>query len=72
MWYYHSPIGLMKISRTNSGRFILEILDEQFSYSSPQAAASDVYCHVTGCYEWDSLDGSVSDVPSDIRYWESK
>lgn len=71
MWYYRSPIGMMKIFRTNSGRFILEISDERFSYHSPQAAASDVYNHVTGCYEWDSLDGSVCDVSPNIEDWES-
>ncbi len=71
MWYYHSPIGVMKIFQSNSGRFILEILGERFFYHSPQAAADDVYCHTTGCYEWDSLDGSVLDVPSGIRDWDS-
>lgn len=40
------------------------------SCHSPQAEADNVYMHVTGCYDWDCLDGEVDDVPSDLSEWE--
>lgn len=70
MWYYNSPIGIMKIQFCENQRYTLEINEEIYgSYHSSQAAADDVYNHVTGCYEWDSLDGTISDVPSGINEW---
>ena len=39
-------------------------------YENPIQAADDVYTHVTGCYEWDALDGKVPDEPTDLGEWE--
>jgi hypothetical protein len=51
------------------GKYKLIIDDEWYgSYQSVVAAADDVYCHVTGCTEWDILDGSI-DSPTDIYQW---
>lgn len=72
MWCYNSSVGIMKIYLSSNQRYILEICDEIYgSYHSPQAAADDVYNHATGCYEWDSLDCCVPDVPSGLSEWES-
>lgn len=38
-------------------------------YDSTVAAADDVYIHVTGCSDWDALDGTFLDVPTDIYEW---
>lgn len=72
MYKYHSPIGLMIIKyNPESQRFLLIINDMCYgSYHSAVAAADDVYVHVTGCDEWDFLDGEVLDSPSDISEWE--
>lgn len=37
---------------------------------TPQAEADNVYMHCTGCYEWDKLDGTVLDCPTDLSGWE--
>lgn len=69
MWYYESPIGIMKIYKNHTGRYSLQILETVYgSYESPIAAADDVYVFVTGCYEWDSLDGTI-EPPTDIYEW---
>lgn len=31
------------------------------------AAADDVYCHATGCYDWDHLSSELDQVPTDIH-----
>ncbi len=41
-------------------------------YPTAVAAAADVYCHSTGCYDWDKLDGTIFNVPAEIFYWEWK
>ena len=70
MWIYRSPIGLMKIFPNHSRRYSLEINGITYgSYHSPNAAAQDVYSHVTDCIEWDMLDGTVFDVPDSIYDW---
>lgn len=70
MYRYASPVGLMYIKH-NNGKFDLIINDVCYgSYQSAVAAADDVYVHVTGCYDWDKLDGTIADVPTDIHEWE--
>ncbi|MCM1219399.1 MAG: hypothetical protein NC548_33385 [Lachnospiraceae bacterium] len=70
MWYYKSPIGLMKIYKNSSGRYSLQIKDNVYgSYNSAVAAADDVYMFATGCHQWDSLEGKLNP-PSDIHEWE--
>ena len=71
MWVYHSPIGDIFIKQLNNGRYGMihkGIVWE--SCHSPQAEADNVYMHVTGCYDWDCLDGEVDDVPTDLSAWE--
>ena len=70
MWVYNSPIGLMRISQNKTGRCDLRIEDTVYgSYLSAVAAADDVQSFVTGCYEWDMLDGTLYP-PSDLSEWE--
>lgn len=70
MWYYKSPIGLMKIYKNTSGRYSLQINGTVYgSYNSAIAAADDVYMFATGCYQWDSLDGTLNP-PTDICEWQ--
>jgi hypothetical protein len=72
MFVYRSKIGLMKIFHDPKiERFALLINDTRYgNYHSAVAAADDVYCHVTGCYDWDLLDGEIMDAPTDIYEWE--
>ena len=71
MYGYNSPIGPMIIffdKRVN--RFALAINDTLYGhYHSAVAAADDVYCHVTGCDQWDLLDGKIFDAPTDLAEW---
>ncbi len=72
MWKYESPIGLLYIKELKNKRYGLfynEILIE--SSASPQAEADNVYMHCTGLFEWDSLDGTVFDLPNDLSEWEN-
>ena len=54
MWIYRSPVGILKIVRQPDGTFGLchnETVWE--ACDTPQAEADNVFCHVTGCDEWD-------------------
>lgn len=70
MWYYKSPIGTIIIKRIPEGYGLIinETLYE--IHPTPQSAADNVYMHVTGCYEWDILDGEIDDEPVDLSEWE--
>jgi len=70
-YIYKSQVGKMVIGvDRNVNRFALIINDTCYGhYNSAIAAADDVYMHVTGCYEWDLLDGEV-DPPTHISEWE--
>ncbi|RDY30321.1 hypothetical protein [Lachnotalea glycerini] len=71
MYYYNSPVGKMSIYQNSSGKYLLNICDIVYGhYVNAVAAADDVYMHVTGCYDWDSLDGSIEDVPTNIKEWD--
>lgn len=71
MWVYHSPIGDLYIKQLPNGRYGLIYNGTVWeSSSTPAAEADNVYLHVTGCDEWDALDGTVDDVPTDISEWE--
>lgn len=72
MWKYGSPIGTMYIRTNNqTGKYNLVINGKALgNYSSAVAAADDVYTHSTGCLEWDMLDGTIADVPTDIYQWQ--
>lgn len=70
MWVYYSPVGTFSIKQNPDGRYGLFVGSECFgSYSTPVQAADDVYLHVTGCTEWDTLDGKVSGEPTDLSEW---
>ena len=72
MWIYNSPAGPMQIFKNRSGRYSLQIGDTVYGvYDSAIAAADDVYMFVTGCSNWDSLNGKV-DAPTDIYEWEQE
>ncbi len=69
MYVFKSSIGLFWIKQVPSGWHLgidNEILG---TYQSAVAAADDVYVHVTGCYDWDKLDG-IEDAPTDIYEWD--
>lgn len=68
MWVYHSAIGDLIIKRLPNGQYGLEfdgIIWE--SCHSPQAEADNVYCHVTGCSDWDESDECG---PCDLSEWK--
>ena len=70
-WAYRSPIGTMYIRKLEDGRYGLLIDGIVWGSShNPQALADNVFCHATGCYDWDRLDTMVSDVPTSIHEWE--
>ncbi|NLI91417.1 MAG: hypothetical protein GX434_04195 [Peptococcaceae bacterium] len=73
MYFYNSPVGLMEIRYdTSNNRYLLIIKGMCYgAYPSPLAAADDVYMHVTGFYEWDSLSRDVSK-PRNIKEWEKE
>jgi len=68
MWIYRSRIGTLRIVRTKEGKYGL-MYDGTIweACSTPQAEADNVYCHVTGCDEWDSCEESG---PQDLSEWE--
>lgn len=70
MYFYKSPVGVFWIRPTTDRRFVLGFGHEIIGvYYTPVAAADDVYVHVTGCTEWDMLDGKV-DGPTDLSEWD--
>lgn len=71
MWKYDSPIGPLYIKEIKNKRYGLLYNGIIFeSCNTPQAEADNVYMHCTGCWEWDSLDGTVSNAPRDLSEWE--
>lgn len=68
MRIYRSPVGILKIVLQPDGTFGLchnETVWE--ACDTPQAEADNVFCHVTGCDEWDSCPDAG---PSDLSEWE--
>ena len=71
LWVYRSPIGDICIKRLENGRYGMIYDDTVWeSSSTPQAEADNVYCQSTGCSDWDLLDTTDVDVPSDLSEWE--
>lgn len=72
LYRYQSPVGIMLIYFDPSHRkYALQIGNTVYElHDSAQSAADNVYMHVTGCFKWDSLDGSVLDAPTDLSEWE--
>ncbi len=74
VFLYNSPIGLffIKYNRNNNKWILGKGSDIYGQYSSPIAAADDIYCQSIGCYEWDSfeIDLILEEIPTDIYCWE--
>lgn len=72
MWRYISPIGVICIKYLPEHSAYGTIYDGIVweTCDNPQASADNVYCHCTGCLDWDLLDGTVLDVPTDLSEWE--
>ena len=71
MWFYKSPVGLMRIYQKINRRYCLEISGIVYgTYHSAKAAADDVQSFCTGCDEWDNLSSTFTDYPSDLSEWE--
>lgn len=69
-WRYDSAIGPLYIVALKDGTFGF-VYDHTIweSSDSPIAEADNVRAHVTGCWDWDKLDGKVPD-PIDLSEWE--
>lgn len=69
IFVYKTPFGPLTIRPQSNGRWALWIRDEVLgSYHSPMAAADDVYCQVTGDYDFDDWDHD--DIPTGLDEWE--
>lgn len=69
MWKYQSKKGVFWIKKNPDGRYALGVESECLgNYHSPQAAADDVFCCVTGYAPWD--DQGTVDQPTDLGEWE--
>lgn len=69
MWACKTKIGLFKIIALSNGRYDLWINDVNLgNYSSPDAAADDVYNCATGWDDWDLQ--LMVDHPSDLSEWQ--
>lgn len=69
MWVYHSSIGLLKIVRMDDGLCYFMFGDDPTPWSGhpdPQVVADDVFCHATGCPDWDNSDITG---PADLSMW---
>lgn len=56
MYYYKSSIGTLKIVKIQGVYYFMFGDDETAwtGHTDPNAVADDVYCHATGCFEWDN------------------
>ena len=69
MWVYQTPIGLLKIVRERDGICYFMFGNDSThwtGHANPQSVADDVYCHATGCPDWDYSDISG---PTDLSEW---
>lgn len=72
MWIYRSPIGLLWIVRLSDGicYFMFGNDDTAWTgHADPKVVADDVFCHATGCPQWDN--SSISG-PNDLSEWERR
>ena len=69
---YVSPVGIFVIQYDyNESKWSLGINNTVHGlYSTPIAAADDVFCQTTGYYEWDSFDTIKIITPTDVYQWE--
>ena len=69
MWFYRSPIGILRIVPLNSNGYFFLFGDDPTpwtGHADPQVVADDVYCHSTGCPAWDCSDITG---PTDLSEW---
>jgi len=68
---YKSPKGVFIIQFDNNvSKWALALNGVVYGhYTSPVAAADDVYCQATGAYEWDSLNVMNLSITTDIYEW---
>ena len=68
MWYYPTPIGVLKIVKTSYGYGFLFDDDptDWTGHDDPRALADDVFNHATGYTKWDS---SGIEGPQDLSEW---
>ncbi len=71
MWLYKSPIG----------NIFIKYIPSEYAYGTiyngvvweccdhPQANADNIYCQVTGCYDWDTFELHGEFVPNDLSEW---
>lgn len=72
VWFYRSPIGLLRIVRFPDGIYYFMFGDDDTvwtGHNDPQVVASDISSHVTGCSEWDFSD---IDVPENLSEWDRR
>lgn len=70
MWYFKTRVGTFRITHDPYRPALYRLnMDEVFlgNYTSPEAAAEDVYMHATGWSKWDMLEHVR--VPCDILEW---
>lgn len=70
MWIYDSPIGSLCIKQISNNRYAFMLSETTYGfYATPNKAADDVASFCTGCFEWDTLCGTI-DYPEDLSEWK--
>jgi hypothetical protein len=70
-YLYKSSVGVFYIRYNPSlAKWDLGMNDEVYGNYMTTIAADDVYCQSTGCNQWDMLDITKIDAPTDIYEWE--
>lgn len=71
LWLYRSPIGPISIQLLPNGRYGLFYNGQcSGSYSSPIAAADDIYTHASGIFEWDLRQEDPVNDPAGLDEWD--
>ncbi len=69
MWRWRSPIGWIYIKYIPAERLYGMEYDGIIweACDTPQAEADNIYCHATGCADWDMC---AHEAPTDLSGWE--
>lgn len=70
MYVFRTSAGLLQIVKAPDGVHYFRFgKDPTYwtGHTDPQVVADDVYCHVTGCFDWD--DSEIIG-PTDLSEWE--
>lgn len=67
-WYYDTPIGRLEIRYIPIERCYAFVFNGVHweACDSPVSEASNIFCHATGCTEWDLSDCYA---PEDLAEW---